>query len=168
MNREIKFRGKRLSDGNPTDRWAYGSLRCDYGGVDQNSIFKHSLDPELYSVGIRACEIYDPKTHNTYAVNPDTVGQYTGLRDRRGQEVYEGDVVFWLARDMRGMGREEQGAIFWDKHTMSWAILRDKPTSDGRPCVISRPFDKRHLEVVGNIFDNPELIAQELYAYLRV
>lgn len=167
MNREIKFRGKRLSDGSPTDRWAYGSLRCDYGGINSDSIFNRDSDPELYSVGIRACEIYDPKTHNTYAVSSDTVGQYTGLRDRRGQEVYEGDVVFWLSRDMRGMGCGEQGAIFWDKHTMSWAILRDKPTSDGRPCVISRPFDKKHLEVVGNIFDNPDLIAQELYNYLN-
>lgn len=168
MNREIKFRGKRLSDGNPTDRWAYGSLRCDYGGINSDSIFSRDSDPELYSVGIRACEIYDPKTRNTCAVTSDTVGQYTGLRDRRGQEVYEGDVVFWIARDMYSRGRGEQGAIFWDKCTMSWAILRDKPTSNGRPCVISRPFDKRHLEVVGNIFDNPELIAQEIHDYIIV
>lgn len=168
MNREIKFRGKHLSDGNPTDRWIYGSLRCDYGAINSDSIFSRDSDPELYSVGIRACEIYDPKTRNTCAVTSDTVGQYTGLRDRRGQEVYEGDVVFWIARDMYSRGRGEQGAIFWDKCTMSWAILRDKPTSNGRPCVISRPFDKRHLEVVGNIFDNPELIAQEIHDYIIV
>ncbi len=158
MNREIKFRAKRLSDGTPTEHWIHGSLRCDYGGINSDSIFSRDPDPELYSVGIRACEIYDPKTHSTYAVNSETVGPYSVLKDRLGQEIYDGDVVFWIAKDMRGRGRGEQGAIIWDKHTLSWAILRDEPTSDGRPCIISRPFDKKHLEVVGNIFDNPELM----------
>ncbi len=91
-------------------------------------------------------------------VDPDTVGQFTGLHDRTGKEVYEGDVVFWIAIDMRDRGKGYQGTIIWDNSTMAWAILRDKPTSDGRPCIISRPFDKKHLEVVGNIHDNPELI----------
>ena len=149
---------KRESGLNPEQPPLLYLMKEEYVSMEMLSIFKRDSDPELYSLGIRACEIFDPKTHNTYAVSSDTVGQYTGLRDRRGQEVYEGDVVFWLARDMRGRGCGEQGAIFWDKNTMSWAILRDKPTSDGRPCVISRPFDRRHLEVVGNIFDNPDLM----------
>ncbi len=161
MNRIIKFRGKRLQNGEPTDEWVYGSLRMDYGGIDSNSLFKRDPDPDLYTVGLRACQIYDPKTYSTYAVNSDTVGQYIGLKDRRGQEVYEGDVVFWIAKDMRGRGRGEQGAIIWDEHTLSWAIQRDKPCLDGRPCIIPRPFDKKHLEVVGNVYDNPELMKSE-------
>ena len=136
MNRTIKFRGKRLDN----DEWVYGYYVED-GFIN---ICSHNEDDFLqYNI-----------------VDPDTVGQFTGLLDRNGKEVYEGDVVFWIATDTRGRGRGEQGAIFWDKHTMSWAIERDKPCVDGRPCIISRPFDKKHLEVVGNIHDNPELMEQ--------
>lgn len=132
--RQIKFRAQTTANGH----WVYGSL-IDYG------------DGTL-AIRNRKSEPW---------VQPDTVGQFTGLLDRNGKEVYEGDVVFWLATDMRGRGRGEQGAIFWDKHTMAWAIERDKPCVDGRPCIISRPFDKKHLEVVGNIHDNPELMKHE-------
>lgn len=131
MNRVIKFRGKRSDDG----KWIYGYL------ADEDYI--NNIN-----------EIAMPSEE----VNSDTVGQFTGRYDLRRNEIYEGDVVFWIATDMRGHGRGEQGAIIWDAHTMSWAILRDKPTVDGRPCIISRPFDKKHLEVVGNIHDNPELM----------
>ncbi len=145
MNRQIKFRGKDRNDG----KWVYGDLLkpitgsriVNYIAVDNGSE-KHA-------------------TYRYFNVYEDSVGQFTGLKDRRGQEVYEGDVVFWIAKDARGRGRGEQGAIIWDEHTMSWAILRDKPCADGRPCIISRPFDRQHLEVVGNIFDNPELIKGE-------
>lgn len=145
MNREIKFRGKDTfkSQFFP-QRWLYGTPVQD---GDETWMCVKKEDKGIVSI----------------KVDPSTIGQYTGLRDRRGQEVYEGDVVFWIGSDMRGRGRGEQGAIIWDKHTMSWAILRDKPTSDGRPCIISRPFDKKHLEVVGNIHDNPDLIRQEVY-----
>jgi len=145
MNRQIKFRGKDLETG----KWLYGDLlQYNEGGV---------------AIGIHGTFIDDGYHFNEYwdrcpIVDDETVGQFTGLYDRTGKEVYEGDVVFWIAYDMRGRGKGEQGAIIWDKHTMSWAIMRDKLTSDGRPCIISRPFDKKHLEVVGNIHDNPELM----------
>lgn len=139
--RKILFRGKSLNNG----EWFYGSL----------AFFPDSQTAHIIPCG--TC-----KGENVICdfveVEPSTVGQFTGLIDRKGKEVYEGDVVFWIATDMRGRGRGEQGAIFWDKHTMSWAIERDKPCADGRPCIIGRPFDKRHLEVVGNIHDNPELM----------
>lgn len=139
MNRTIKFRGKRLDNG----EWVYGYYAAVAG---THKIVSYKLD--------------SPSGATYYEVAPETVGQFTGLLDRNGKEVYEGDVVFWIATDTRGRGRGEQGAIFWDKHTMSWAIERDKPCVDGRPCIISRPFDKKHLEVVGNIHDNPELMEQ--------
>ncbi len=145
MNREIKFRGKRLDNG----IWIYGDL------------MQHQ-DGDVY-IGDNTRYWTDDGYHNNgyeevRAVDDETIGQFTGLHDRTGKEVYEGDVVFWIAIDMRGRGKGEQGAIIWDKQTMSWAIMRDKPTSDGRPCIISRPFGKKHLEVVGNIHDNPELM----------
>jgi len=142
MNRTIKFRGKRLDN----HEWLYG-----YYFVNRK---KHFIVKD---------EIVPPESVFTdFKIDPDTLGQFTGLYDRNGKEVYEGDVVFWIAIDMRGRGKGEQGAIIWDKDTMAWAIMRNKPTSDGRPCIISRPFDKKHLEVVGNVHDNPELMKGDM------
>ncbi len=148
--RKIKFRGRSLTNG----KWMCGDS------------IKHTMNASengrevLTYIGNRVPESCKVGAMKWVPVAPETVGQFTGLLDRNGKEIYEGDVVFWIGTDMRGRGRGEQGAIFWDKHTMSWAIERDKPCADGRPCIISRPFDKRHLEVVGNIHDNPELMKQ--------
>lgn len=137
--RTIKFRGKDFETG----EWLYGNLIQRIGRYP-GIMFDYEQAGKIH--------------YSEQPVKQETVGQFTGLHDRTGKEVYEGDVVFWIAIDMRGRGKGEQGAIIWDNSTMAWVILRDKPTSDGRPCIISRPFDKKHLEVVGNIHDNPELM----------
>lgn len=144
MNRIIKFRGKRLSDGKTTENWIHGSLTCDYGGVNNNSIFSRDPDPDWYSVGIRACQIYDPKTHNTCAVNSETVGQFTGLLDCHGTEIYEGDILLC------------KGKYLYQVEWITDGFFIRGKTYGGITSIKS--FRPQQRKVIGNIYDNPELL----------
>ena len=129
--REILFRGKRTDKRKLEDDWAYGDLL--HGGV-------------TYDIGIR-CEV----TRLISEVDPETVGQYTGVTDYKGRKIFEGDIVRTITR--------------------SWAIIKDTAVVEfengsfilKRNGVITslsnEMFHKLFLiDVIGNIHDNPELI----------
>ena len=115
--REIKFRGKRIDN----DEWVYGWFSEDYG-------FAEILTE-----------------YNDCEVILETVGQYTGLKDRDGVEIYEGDVIQEFA------GEHAQGV--WEHSNVSVVEdLRWIPESLGfADCTY----------IIGNIHDNPELIKEK-------
>ena len=75
MNREIKFRGKRLDNG----EWVYGNLQ-------QQAV----NNEEWYITSITSP--FNEFLNESHIINPKTVGQYTGLKDKNSKEIYEGDI----------------------------------------------------------------------------
>ena len=136
MKRVIKFRGKRLTDG----KWIYGDFfrnrRLAFIAADV--IVENPL-----------------ASWQDYNVDPDTVGQFTGLYDREGNEIFEGDVVTGLeyADFHTGDDGNVNAVVVWDTEWASF-MLDAGCRVNIRPCADIR----RRIRVTGNIHDNPSLL----------
>ena len=145
--REILFRGKRLDN----DEWVEGFLAQTQGHtyIIQPGWYDDDLFISLYNI--------------TDKVDPETVGQYTGLTDKNGKKIFEGDVIKTHYINTKKNDFVEQVVFhngrfcsmfkFSDNARM-WANLPDG--------VQHLPQDKAPYmdwcEVIGNIHDNPELL----------
>lgn len=128
--REIKFRGKRLDNG----EWIEGDL---LRMLDHWFIFPNPA----------------PEGIDKYAVDPATVGQYTGLKDKNGKEIYEGDVI----RSPLSEDKTRPHRIFY--HTGNAAFM-GALVDRKELCYLRLDQDwiyKFGKEVIDNIHDNPEL-----------
>lgn len=125
--REIKFRGKDC-----WENWRYGDLM-------KNSIPTASpvIVEDFY---------YDDPDDSMFEVNPDTVGQFTGLLDVEGREIYEGDVIQIVTKNPYWAFKKNY-AVYWDL---------DGFCLEGEPLYYW--FKLHDLKVIGNVHDNPELL----------
>ena len=122
--REILFRGKRIDNGEWVEGYPFGV----------NAIIPLDAKYTVTSMGT--------VLHDILEVGPATVGQYTGLVDKNGRKIFEGDVV------KQG---DEIGEVYYERNYCTFAII------------LKRNMDlfkhiKYNCEITGNIHDNPELL----------
>lgn len=132
--REILFRGKRTDNG----KWVEG----DY--AYSNTEDKHYIicDLEMQSMSYEENDLY---ALEWYEVIPETVGQYTGLTDKNGVKIFEGDIC----KSIDGIS-----LISYDNEMAGFVIRY----FDYPPDTLTMDELVDDAEVIGNIHDNPELI----------
>lgn len=143
--REIKFRGKRLDNG----KWTYGYLTEKYARVDSKR--RYAIDC-CWSFGNDEWESLD-----VHEVIPETVGQYTGVKDIEGAKIYEGDILQSQIGD-----KHIWQVIFYDGcfEIVRGEIRKRDKVHEKEICCFEN-IRWYVLTKIGNIHDNPELLEVE-------
>ena len=140
--REILFHGKRTDNGT----WAYGYLFC---------IWERTY----------LCWGTTNDVPNMKEILPETVGQYTGLTDKNGKKIFEGDIVknnwcFIYSPSVVRFGEYFQ-PFNDDIHTKHIGFYIEHSGNYMNTCRHDLGYFANKCEVIGNIHDNPELMEQE-------
>lgn len=133
--REILFKAKRVDNG----EWVEGCLVIDHS---RSNLFEYRMQP------VESGVLYTPP------INPETLCQFTGLCDKNGKRIWENDIL---------MAHLDE---FYPEDTtyeiVEWGVAGLVGNETGS---VDREylgeFDLEHYEVVGNIFDNKELLQEE-------
>ena len=151
MNREILFKAKRIDNGG----WVEGQyVYITNSLTEDGKPIKHLI--------CNGTNIFND------LIDPDTLCQYTGLTDKNGKKIWENDILRY-SYDYDGSpflkdGEEIKyrvGAVFWSEWRGSWAVC----VQGNKKCTNNDVFkynrNPNRTEVIGNIFDNPELLEVE-------
>lgn len=135
--REILFRGKRIYNG----LWAYGNLVIDKNGKP------HIVELEVVEEDGHHVAI---DSDVPMFIDPETVGQFTGLTDKNGKKIFEGDIInFSNPRPFKDFVAE----VAFDDGCFD-LVNKSRCFRDYLKC-----YTCNHVgEVIGNRWDNPELL----------
>lgn len=132
--RKIEFRGLGKSG-----HWVYGNL-----------VYMHGLGG-TWTTGIQAHSVDKYRPYSSIAVDPKTIGQYTGLRDKDGADVFEGDVLEYpdLSKGVYLFKEQpkRRSIIKWSKRDAAFKL----PGTGFQ-------IDPEKIKIVGSIHRNPELL----------
>ena len=134
MSNRFICRGKRKDN----DEWVEGYYVC----LNENC---HRI---YIGYAEKDCGDYYPEYCE---VIPETVGQCTGLKDKNGKLIFEGDILLFINDD----GEKTPYKVFWSEEYAGYIIVTNDRAVDTMDC-----WDKyrKNFEVIGNIHDNPELL----------
>lgn len=125
--REIFFRGKRFDNG----QWVYGYVAL-YTDMQGNHKCRILTDGDMF-----------------YAVDPATVGQYTGAIDKNGNKIFEGDILYPISK--------RPYLVFWDEGNVKFALKNSRDF-----CIDFYQDIADEYIVIGNMYDNPILLKSGL------
>ena len=146
--REILFKAKRKDNGEWAEGYYLPGMKLP--GYDGENDFIVMSDGDYF------------------AINPITLCQYTGLTDKNGKKIWENDILRY-SYDYDGSpflkdGEEIKyrvGAVFWSEWRGSWAVCGRGNKKCTNNDVFKYNRNPNRTEVIGNIFDNPELLEVE-------
>ena len=134
--RPIKFRGKRKDNG----EWVYGYY-----------IYRNCVNNDTHYIAIRAGLYYE--------VIPETVGQFTGLHDKKGQEIYEGDIVGSDKTKMEIVYLSQKEGKTKNDEYINYCWATRNPIDDTFEKIDVWAWSK--FEVISNITENPDFLEKE-------
>ena len=159
--REIIFRGKRMDNGEWVEGYLYEHEPALVGIASEND------EPEPSKWFIERTGFADwnmPRLSEFIEVDPSTVGQYTGLKDKHGKRIFEGDIlhIAKIADALGGYYRPPLDyhvnvVVKWDLCAWMWETLCD----DKRYITFPDAWCLYECEIIGNAHDNPELLKEE-------
>ena len=165
--REILFRGKTVDRG----EWVFGYYtELPEGNIGTtlmagtDELLCEDTSDYIVSIETKQCPSFSPAypiqvfDADLCKVRPETVGQYTGLTDRNGTRIFEGDILNCQLFD-RDKARKSYEVVYEDKLAMF--LIKDHNTQALIPNRLMPCCVDIEVEVIGNIYDNPELLEVE-------
>ena len=139
--REILFKAKRINNG----EWTEGNvLQADDGSCYIATSFLVGKSDE-------------PLMVIAHEINPETLCQYTGLKDKNGNRIWENDILH------RAYHSEEDCIVVWNDGRFNFKTIHGQYNQDPMTllslCCVQKNVER--FKVIGNIFDNPELLGQD-------
>lgn len=143
MNERFLFRGKRKDNG----EWVTGYLiqgKKTY--IATTEAINYMVVSTSYMASIKLVEVI-----------PETVGQYTGLKDKNGKLIFEGDILKFVNDD----DESSLYVVIWNTSLLSWQVQEISYYVKNDYYGFDELCEFGDTEVIGNVYDNPELLEVE-------